>query len=203
MRLLTDNQQQQIADRIHETESSTDAEIVAVIAEQSDDYFFMSVLWAALSALFLPLPLIFFSDLSSVVIYFLQLLAFVFLTWLFRQEFIQFNLIPRQVKHWRSANMARRQFLEQNLHHTRNEIGLLIFVSEAEHYVEILADRGVSKYINDQEWQEIIDRLTAKIKSGEVLDGFLNSINECGALLEKHIPATEQKNELPNRLVML
>ena len=69
---------------------------------------------------------------------------------------IRTQLIPKGVREWRASNMARRQFLERNLHHTDGDTGVLIFVSEAEHYVEILADRGISAQVDDGRWAEII-----------------------------------------------
>ena len=81
--------------------------------------------------------------------------------------------------------------------------GVLIFVSAAEHYVEIIADRGISRHVTHEQWQAIVDAFTAAVKRGETLRGFLDCVNACGELLKRHVPATDQKNELPNHLVML
>ncbi|MFQ3201628.1 MAG: putative membrane protein, partial [Zhongshania sp.] len=113
------------------------------------------------------------------------------------------RLIPRAVRHWRASNLARRQFLEQNLHHTKGETGMLIFVSEAERYVEILVDRGISAKIPDVYWETMVNRFTARVAKNETAQGFIECIESCGEELQRHIPASGEKNELPNHLIIL
>ena len=98
---------------------------------------------------------------------------------------------------------ARRQFLEQNLHHTAGGTGILIFVCEAERYVEILVDHGISSRLHDDTWQALIDVFTQHVRNGQTLQGFLECIEGCGEVLADHVPVTQARNELPNRLVVL
>ena len=117
---------------------------------------------------------------------------------MFRIPGINTRLIPRSVRYWRASNLARRQFLEQNLHHTAGATGMLIFVSEAERYVEILVDRGISSEIDNGVWEAIITAFTEQVKQGETLQGFIACIEACGTHLKAKVPATRQKDELPN-----
>ena len=112
-------------------------------------------------------------------------------------------LVPRSVRQWRASSLARRQFLDNNLHHTDSETGVLIFVAEAERYIEIIADRGVSRLIDDQQWQAIIERFIDQVHAGDTHQGFIDCIEQCGALLAEHLPSAGDKNELPNHLVVL
>ena len=203
MKLLDENQQQQVAAAITEAERRTDAELVAVITARSDDYRYIPVLWATALALAVPLPLLYLGSFAASTIFTIQLAAFVAAALLFQLPWIRFRLIPAAVLNWRTANVARRQFMEQGLHHTRGEHGMLIFVSEAEHYVEILVDRGISQHIDDSQWQAIVDEFVTRVKKGDSLGGFLHCIESCGELLAQHVPLSEQKNELPNRLIVL
>ena len=133
----------------------------------------------------------------------LQLLVFVVSWLLFRwQPFFQ-HIIPQPVRYWRAANMARRQFLENGLHHTREGAGLLIFVSAQERYVEILTDRGIAQKIADEQWQDIVSAFVQQVKRKQIAGGFIQCIQSCGRLLAEHYPATQDKNELPNKLVVL
>ena len=204
MALLDDQQQEQVRQAIAGLEQSTDAELVTVLAKQSDDYLYIPTLWAALIALLSPSLLLLspmWLEASELVL--AQLLLFMVLALLLRWPPLMFRLIPKAVRRWRAASMARRQFLEQGLHHTLNETGLLVFVSEAEHYVEIIADRGISQQVEDSEWQAIIDNFTQSLRAGNTLQGFLYCIADCGDILQRVAPATAQKNELPNHLVLL
>ncbi len=55
---LTEQELTQISRRISEIEARTDAEVVTVLAEQSDDYYYIPTLWAALVGVVMPSVLI-------------------------------------------------------------------------------------------------------------------------------------------------
>ncbi len=204
MSLFTENELKQVADAIEQVENHTDAELVTVLARQSDDYFYIPTLWAAVIALLIPLFLKLTPFwLNGDELLMLQWFNFIALALLFRVPAIMMSLVPRSVKHWRASNLAQRQFLENNLHHTKGETGVLIFIAEAEHYVEIIADRGISQHVSNDQWQSIVNELTAHIKRKDTLQGMLKCIDACGEKLKQHAPATESKNELPNHLVVL
>ncbi|WP_110657248.1 TPM domain-containing protein [Salinicola halimionae] len=210
MALLSESEQRQVGDAITRIERDTDAEVVTVLARQADDYTYIPLLWAGLTALIVPGALAviasWLSGLDSISAWYLllvQWLVFIVLAVVFRLPTVLTRLIPRHVRFWRASNLARRQFLDQNLHHTDAGTGMLIFVSEAERYVEILVDRGISDRLDDDTWQSIVVSFTAKVKVGETLQGFLDCIDSCGELLKTHVPATHERNELPNRLVVL
>ena len=204
MTLLNQDQAQQITDAISEVERHTDAELVTVLARQADDYYYIPALWAALVALVSPGVVLFtpfWLDVAEVLV--IQLVVFVTLALVLRAPTLLRRIIPARVKHWRAANLARRQFLENNLHHTVGETGVLIFVAETERYVEIIADRGISARVNDAEWQSIVDEFTHDVHAGRTMDGFLAAVEGCGKLLIEHVPATHEKDELPNHLILI
>ena len=204
MSLLNKQEQQRISETIESIEKLTDAELVTVLAARSDNYHYIPTLWSALLALMTPSIIQlgqFWLELQE--LFLIQIIVFVSIALLFRIPALMVRLIPKKVRFWRAANMARRQFLEQGLHRTKGATGVLIFVSEAEHYVEILADQGIDQYISQADWQQITDSFVGSIKKGQVQDGFIDAINSCGKILAKHVPATEQKNELPNHLILI
>ena len=204
MTLLTESELEKVSAAIHEVEQKTDAELVTVLAARADNYSYIPTMWAAMLALLSPslvtvLP--FWVEMNEIML--IKLGVFIVLAILLRWEPILVRIIPNQVKTWRASNLARRQFLENNLHHTQAEVGVLIFVSEIEHYVEIIADRGVSSHITDDEWAEIVAAMTDQVAAGNTLEGFLSCVDACGVLLEKHLPATSAKDELPNHMVVI
>ena len=164
MTMLNDEQASRISELITSIERRTDAELVTVLARRSDEYVYIPTLFAALAALCFPWILVLTSwwlDTQEVLT--AQLLVFVVLAGGLRWPPIMMKLVPKSVRFDRAAKMARRQFLEQNLHHTQGDTGLLIFVSEAEHYVEILADRGISEHVPDDRWREIVDTFVGRV----------------------------------------
>jgi putative membrane protein len=204
MALLNENELQQVSDAVARIERSTDAEVVTVLAAQADDYTYIPLLWAALIALLVPGIVNYHAGwLGQRDLLLTQWGSFAVLAFLFRVPAIMTRLVPRSVRHWRAANLARRQFLEQNLHHTAGDTGVLIFVSEAERYVEILVDRGIGSRVDDAIWQPMIEVFTAQVRRGQTLQGFLACIDSVGGVLAHHVPVTHTRNELPDRLVVL
>jgi len=90
------------------------------------------------------------------------------------------------------------------LHHTAAETGLLLFVSQAEHYVEILADRGIARHVDEARWQSIVERFVADVRGERVLQGFLAAVESCGEILAEVCPKTpDNRNELDDRLILI
>ena len=204
MTLLSEFEQRQVAEAIAQVEKRTDAELVTVLARRADDYAYIPLLWASLLALLVPGAVYYLGGWLSVNgLLITQWLTFIVLCLLFRLPALTTRLIPRSVRHWRASNLARRQFLEQNLHHTAGSTGVLIFVSEAERYVEILVDEGISRHLDNQVWDAIVKRFTEQVREGQTLQGFVTCVEACGELLAEHVPMTHERNELPNRLVVL
>lgn len=204
MALLSESEQRQVAEAISRVERETEAELVTVLAAKADDYAYIPLLWASIIALVVPGAVNYFPGwLDSHSLLLVQWVAFIVLGLIFRIPAITTQLIPRSVRHWRASNLARRQFLEQNLHHTAGGTGMLIFVSEAERYVEILVDQGISSRLDDDTWQEIVESFTRHVRQGQTLQGFLECIEACGQHLKREIPALHERNELPNHLIIL
>ena len=137
------------------------------------------------------------------LILFIQLGTFLMVSLLLSWPTLLLCLVPKSLRHARAKHLARQQFFMQNLHHTKNSTGVLIFISEAERYVEILADQGIHHQVPNETWQNIVDHFIARIKMHQTFDGLLDCLNSCGLLLAQHVPATMEKNELPNRLILI
>ncbi len=137
-------------------------------------------------------------------IYILQVAVFTLFAMLFQWQTFRMRFIPESVKHHRAHLQARAQFLTQNVHWTDHRAGILIFVSVAEHYVEIIADRAVASKVDDGHWQSIVDRFIADVQQGHVHRGFTHTISECGNILTTHFPSAKKAaDDLPNHLIEL
>jgi putative membrane protein len=196
--------EQRISAAIAVAEKATSGEIVAVVAAQSDSYAYAPVLWAALFALLVPWLFIFYTWWPVQWIYFLQLATFALITGVLTLSGWRHRLVPRAVKRQHAHGRAVEQFLVQNLHTTAGRTGVLIFVSVAERYAEILADKGIHEQVPQATWQKIIDELTTAIGQGQTADGFISAIEQTGAILAKHFPpGSADTHGLPNHLIVL
>ncbi len=204
MALLNEDEQRQVAAAIEAVERRTDAELVTVLAASADDYAYVPLIWAGLVALLLPGLINFYPGwLNANELLLTQITMFIVVALLCRLPSVITRLVPGPVRHWRAGSLARRQFLEQNLHATVNGTGVLIFVSEAERYVEIIVDDGIARHVDDMVWRSMVDVFTRQVSEGKILEGFLGCIRSCGEVLSVQVPVTQQRNELPNRLVVL
>lgn len=193
-----------VSEAITQAEKSTSGEIVAVVASESDSYLYAPFLWAALVALAAAWPLIYLTWISVQWIYVFQLIAFVLLSLIFASRPLRYLLVPKAVKTERAHARAVEQFLAQNLHTTAGRTGVMIFVSVAERYAEILADAAIHQKVPEGTWQNIVDAMTAQIGEGRVTDGFVTAIGEIGRHLAEHFPPeTAPTHVLSNHLIVL
>lgn len=205
MALLTDTEKQRIAATIGEVEQYTAGELVTVIAASADEYLYIPTLAAALLALLTPAVIDLLGHPWAMHhSYLLQLGSFMLFAVVFRWPPLTMRLIPKQVKYQRAHRVAMEQFFAQNLHQTRERTGVLLFVSAAEHYVEIIADQGINDKVPVDAWQGIVNRFINDVKANHIAEGFVTAITACGELLKQHFPAGEiNHNELSDHLVEL
>jgi len=97
---------------------------------------------------------------------------------------------------------AETAFLEEEVFNTRQRTGIMIFISFFEHEVIVMADRGISKVVEQKQWDKIVGDLVQGIRAGKIVDGLEASIKRCGEiLLEKGFAkADDDVNELSDDL---
>jgi putative membrane protein len=205
MTFLNDSDKQGIRAAITAIEQQTSGELVTVITRSSDEYRYIPYLWAALLALLVPGILTLATvPLADNLHYLLQICVFLATAVIFNWPPVKIRLIPPGVKKLRAHRLAQEQFFLQNLHTTPGRSGVLLFVSVAEHYVEIIADKGINDMVNEHAWETIVARFIDEVKNNRVAEGFLAAINACGVLLAEHFPASDNKTDsLPNHLIEL
>jgi len=203
MAFLTDEEKARIAAAITAAERRTSGELIAVIARSADHYLYIALLVPALLALLTPgVVLIARPDLSATMIYYIQSGVFVGPALILLIPPIRMWVVPKAVKQRRARRLAREQFIAHGLHRTRDHTGVLIFVSVAEHYVEIIADAGIDARVPAGAWDGMVAAFVTQVRARREADGFLTVISAAGDLLAEHFPrAGDDTNELPNRLI--
>ena len=200
--MISDSDKARISTAIQTAESRTAGEIFCIIAQHSSDYRLVPIAWAAWLALFAPLPIIYWANWSAAVIYLLQLIVFLIAALVLSRPNLRFRIVPRRAKHDRAHAEAMRQFFVQGLDKTEHRTGVLIFVSTAERYAEIVADAGINEKVTAETWDEAVNALVSAIKAGRAAEGFLAAIDQCGAVLAEHFPpGALKRDELPNKLL--
>jgi len=196
--------QAQVEAAITTAEKRTSGEIVAVIAGSSASYLSVAPMVAALLALLVPWPLIYFTWWRVQDIYLLQLLVFLAVAAVLYWRPLRLTLVPNSIKRDRAHKRAMEQFVAQNLYTTRGHTGVLIFLSEAERYAEVVADQNINSKVPQANWQALVDRLTTRIGDGEAAEGLCEAITAAGELLAQHFPpGSANPDELPNHLIVI
>ncbi|WP_395020027.1 TPM domain-containing protein [Dongia sp.] len=203
--MIDDGMRDRIAAAIQRAEQGTRAELVAAIAQRADSYRSNALAAALAAALIaglavwalLPWP-------GPVEMLAAELVAFLLVYVLIAFTPFGVRVVPAARKRRMASRLARLVFLERGLASTEEHCGVLFFVSAAEHYVEIIADRGIDRAVEPGAWEKIVAAFTAAVKKGEVEQGFIAAIDTLGALLAKHYPADgSNPNRIPDRLIEL
>lgn len=210
MIVVTAQDHKRIAAAIQAAESHTDGEIHAVMARRSDDYFVASGFVLSACLILVAAFIAFYLDSHwhsiSLSLYSLLVLGAwlvcMALLWLLPNARLFF--IPKNMARKRAHQNAAVQFLARNMHATKNRTGVLLFVSLAEHYAEVIADEGIASCVDQSEWDGIVDVLISHASKGRIADGFEAAAQLSGALLATHFPKTnDDTNELDDHLVEL
>ena len=203
MTLVSKADAQRVADAISAAESKTSGEIVAVIAPESGSYLHVPILLAALVALAVPWPFVFWTWWPIQQIYLVQLAVFALLVAVLMPLPARLALVPRSVKHDRAHRRAVEQFLAQDLHTTVGRTGVLIFVSVAERFAEVLADAAIHERVPQAVWRSAVDDLTDALGRGDAAEGFVRAIAAVGEQLARHFPPDARPHTLTNHLIVL
>ena len=111
-------------------------------------------------------------------------------------------LVARRYQDLVTRQCAENAFLEEEVFNTRQRTGIMIFVSFFEHEVIVMADKGISKIVDQKQWDKIVQDLIKDIRNGRVVEALETGIKQCGdILLEKGFRKTiDDVNELRDDL---
>lgn len=222
MAYLDADQHKIVSNAVAEAEGSTSGEIVTVLADRSDEYSDVALLWAAVAAftvmsLFALFPLPFLNlwdgliggwlhewttgELATMVIA-LGLISFA-IAWLVQLwRPLKFALIPGPIKSVRAHDSAVKHFKVGAERRTHGRTGVLIYLSMREHRAEIVADIPIAEKVPAEVWGEAMADMLVEIKKGCIAEGMAAGVRDVGKVLAEHFPrGDDDQNELPDRLI--
>lgn len=205
---LTQEEHNRIADAIRTAEARTSGEIICVLARSSDGYFYPAafavtialmltslIAAVALERMWVILPMWQFAAAQL-----LALATALLLLW--RWPALRIRFVPRALRYRRAHRNAVEQFLARNIHVTENRTGVLIFLSLAERYAEVIADAGINAHVPQVRWNAIVADLISHAARGDIVGGYEGAVAACGDMLaEAFPPASGNENELDDHLV--
>ena len=216
MALLSSESAEKIGRLVEEMETGSGGEISVTMIPESDDYAFRELLFAlafgiltyvllaifinplgrlvdklfwSVSALTLPLLMFSTSFIVSAIFYFL-----------FQIPSLDRLVVGRKRMAEAVRRRALRQFVEAETFNTVDRTGILLFISNLERRVELIADKGINSLVAPETWNEIVAKLVDGMKKKQTEAALEAAIKAIGKLISTHVPRRpDDKNELPNK----
>ncbi len=205
---MTPEEHARIAAAIRDAETRTAGEIFCVGARRSDTYFFPAAFMVTVGILAVSLAVAWAAhwwwfDLATTTLVLAQAFAFASaMLLLYLVPDTRLPLVLRGLRYRRAHHNALKQFLARNVHITNRRTGVLIFVSLAERYAEVVADAGINRKVPQEVWNGVVAALIDKARGGRLADGFEDAVQTVGALLAEHFPVRSgDRNELDDHVV--
>ena len=176
---------QRVAAATAEIHRRTGVETVVIVMRASDRYALYPILWASLGAVIAMVALGLFCPrlpLRSAAL--LQALVLLALALAFDWMPLRMRLVPRHTSHSLAHALARREFAAHAMAGDPGRKLILLFVSLAEHYVEVIADRATHLAAAEDAWETIVTEFVRAAKTGHLADALVEAVQRCGAAAE-------------------
>jgi putative membrane protein len=198
---FTEPEKERIRRAVAEAELRSSGEIVTMAVPESDRYREAELLGALLVAGLVAVIVAVVMRNVTIWIY-VPLVCLLFFPMLFL-----FRCFPRLKLSFAGSRRQREAvseralaaFYQKGLYRTKEESGILIFISVLERKVWILGDRGINERIAADYWESLVAELADGIKAGRAAEALCSVIAQCGNELARHFPRRpDDRNELPD-----
>jgi uncharacterized membrane protein len=103
-----------------------------------------------------------------------------------------------------SRRRAEDLFARLKVWDTERNSGVLIYVQLVSRHIDIVADRGIARKVEQAEWHAVCRAMEDAFRKGRYLDGSLEALERVTRILARHFPPRgANPNELPDKPVVL
>jgi putative membrane protein len=207
---LTPSERENIKNTVAAAEQTTSGEIVVMVVPASYHYPIANLLGA--TAISLPLSLI-LTPLAGEFMWMGPQNMWVFLG-IFSLLFAGFYITVKQISGLKRLFLSKKEieeeveeaaltsFYKHQLYKTRDETGVLLFVSVFEHKVWVLADRGINEKLPPDTWDKIVSQMISGIKEKRQAEAICKAVEAVGRILNQHFPIkSDDTDELKNLII--
>ena len=212
-----------VTQAVTDAETRSDAEIATIVAERSDNYNDVPLIWAALVALlalavYAGFPDFYIALLDRIsggwhvwtlrelltVIVFATAIKFLATRYILAWWPLRMAFTPGKTKTRRVRNRAIALFKASTERRTRSRTGVLIYLSLAEHRAEIVADEAIVAKVTPEQWGAAMALMIDQLKAGRPGEGMAAAVKAIGDVLAEHFPFSgSDPDEIPNRMICL
>ena len=207
---FNDTEKKEIEEAVKALEKESSGELVLYYTAQSDDYDEVSWMTATvlgvlgivtvmIAAYYWLLPPGY--SMIEIGIYLIVLMAIGFFIPKFWKPLKRFFANDAKKDH-RVFTKANDAFLAEEVFKTIDRTGILIFISELEQRVVVLADSGINAKVDHSDWQHVVDQIITGIKTNKLKDGLIDAVNSCKKLLLDNgfVVRPDDTNELSDEI---
>lgn len=208
---FNENEKKHLREAVRDAESRTTGEIAIVVTDASSDYRDAEIVGGVLfgSALAFLITICipreytgYFEELLWFFVPLAFILAIVFLFLLKRLPFMKIHFVGDKAKERAVRERTMVKFYEKGLHRTRQNTGMLFYLSILERKVRVLADAGIYEKIDQETLNKFARDVAKGMKDGRACDALCEAIREAGDVLAVHFPVTrDDTDELPNGVI--
>lgn len=208
---LSESDREKIRSTVATAEGQTSGEIAPIVAPESYDYPMAGVIGAA--SISFPAAILFtliishvlWTDLQNMWI-FIALFCALFIVARFvieRSPGLKRLFISRREMEEEVEEAAIKAFFREGLYRTRDETGVLLFISVFERKVWVLADRGINAKVTQEQWTRIVEHIVSGFQGRRQAEAICEAVMMVSDLLKKHFPPrADDSNELKNLIVL-
>jgi putative membrane protein len=201
---FTDAEKDKIKETTVAAESRTIGEVAVMIVDESSHYHEAEILGGTIlgSLVALIVTILFFHE--SIWWYIPLSFLLFFPAWGLFKEFrvLKIHCIGNKRKEKAVRERALKAFYEKGLYKTKQNTGVLFFISILEHKVWVLADKGIHEKIKQGTLNKFARHVAQGIREGRACDTLIEAIREAGELLAQHYPIQPGDiNELSDQII--
>jgi putative membrane protein len=187
---LSKQQADRIEAAVKEAEAHTSAEIAVSVLPSSCDHRGIAAVAGALAfGLVSGIGPTIWWNLDRLVWTGIAVVAAIVVFWLCDRFDLGLRCLPARLLMKDARRAARAIFLDNALDNTPGRNAVLLFISRAEHYVEILPDRAAAAAIGPEQWSGIVDEFRRQMHKADLGEAVAGAVVAIGRLCAAHFPA--------------
>lgn len=198
---LTEQQAERIEAAVRQAEAGTSSEItVGIVPASGDDRGMAAIAGAMIVAVIFTVGPMIWWNLERWLWAVIALAAGLVAFWLCDHFDLGLRCLPARLLLRDARRAARAMFLDHRLDDTPERNAVLLFVSRAERYVEVLPDRAAAAAIDPARWTAIVDEFRERMPKSDLGEAVAGAVAAIGRLCAGRFPAPSAKpDRIPNR----
>ena len=109
--------------------------------------------------------------------------------------------LESQCKEVNILDRAAQVFARLDMHKTELRNGILLYIALEDHRFAVIGDKGIHAKVPSGFWDDIAQDMMSHFQEGNILEGIIAGIRDCGVELAKDFPVSlDDTNELSDEI---